>query len=425
MSLASQWKFASFRLDPDNACVWRGTEVVALTPKAFAVLQYLVTHAGQLVTKEALLAAVWSEIAVSEAVLKVCLSEIRKALGDAAKTPRFIATMYRRGYRFIAPVIAVNQPEAQGTVGALQRVTVDHTPSVTPRLIGRQPALAQLHGSLAKALRGVQQIIFVTGEIGIGKTALVEAFVAQVTATTPLLVAHGQCVEHYGSGEAYLPVLKALGRLCQTPRSERLVTLLRQWAPTWLVQMPWLLSPSDRSALQRELLGATQERMLREMAEVLEVLTADTPLVLVLEDLHWSDYATLDLIALLARRREPARLMVLGTYRPADVLVRAHPLQSVKQELHIHGQCEEVCLEFLSLTEVAGYLGMRFPQHGFPDELVQMIHWRTDGNPLFLVNVVESLVAQGLLKQSGERWELQGRLADVAVGDPREPAAHY
>src|SRR5207247_684890 len=115
---------------------------------------------------------------------------------------------------------------------------------------------------------------------------------------------------------------------------------------------------------------------------------------------------------------EPSRLMVLGTYRPVDVMVRGHPLQSVQQELHIHGQCEEVSLTFLSLTEVARYVAMRFPQHGFSDELAQMIHWRTDGNPLFMVNVVESLVAQGLLKQCGARWELRGHLEEVAVEIP-------
>src|SRR4029077_18449210 len=115
-----------------------------------------------------------------------------------------------------------------------------------PGLVGRKTALAQLHGSLEKARQGKRQGMFVTGEIGIGKTALVDAFVAQVTAETPLLVMHGQCVEHYGSGEAYLPVLEALGRLCSATRSERLLALLYQRSPTWLVQMPWLLSPTDR-----------------------------------------------------------------------------------------------------------------------------------------------------------------------------------
>jgi DNA-binding winged helix-turn-helix (wHTH) protein len=178
------------------------------------VLQYLVTHAGQLVTKEALLAAVWPKMTVSEAVLKVCLSEIRKALGDAAKTPQCIATVHRRGYRFIAPVTEVEPAEAQGTAHALQRLPSAATLRVTPGLVGRQAALAQLHSSLAKVIQGQRQVVFVTGEIGMGKTALLDALISQVTAEMSGLVMQGQCVECYGSGDAYLPGLEALGRLC-------------------------------------------------------------------------------------------------------------------------------------------------------------------------------------------------------------------
>src|SRR5262247_4430681 len=148
MSPALQAVFASFRLDPGNACVWHGTEILTLTPKAFAVLHYLVTHAGQLVTKEVLLAVVWPGMAVSEAVLKVCLSEIRKALGDTVKTPRFIATLHRRGYRFIAPVMEAELAEVQGTAGTLQRLPGTTTSQVTSGLVGRKAVLAQLHGSL-------------------------------------------------------------------------------------------------------------------------------------------------------------------------------------------------------------------------------------------------------------------------------------
>src|SRR4029453_12958064 len=160
----SQSVFASFRLDPGNACVWHGTEMLPLTPKAFAVLQYLVAHAGQLVTKEVLLAAVWPGMAVSEGVLKVCLSEILKALGDTVKTPRFIATVHRRGYRFIAPVTEAEPAEAQGTARTLQRLPGAAPSQVTPGLVGRRAALAQLHSSLAKALQGQRQLVFVTGE---------------------------------------------------------------------------------------------------------------------------------------------------------------------------------------------------------------------------------------------------------------------
>jgi DNA-binding winged helix-turn-helix (wHTH) protein len=100
-----QWRFADFRLDPDNACLWRGTQPIALTPKAFDVLQYLVTHADRLVTKDTLLDAVWPETAISDVVVRIAIGELRRALGDTAQAPRFIATVHRRGYRFVAPVM--------------------------------------------------------------------------------------------------------------------------------------------------------------------------------------------------------------------------------------------------------------------------------------------------------------------------------
>ncbi len=336
MTVEKQLIFDPFRFDPDNACVWRGAQAIALTPKAFAVLQYLVAHPGQLATKEALLGTVWPDTAVSDAVLKVCMGEIRKALGDSAKAPHFIATVHRRGYRFIASVTGADRPDAESEVGPEWRTAPDASarpPQATSRgpirLVGREAALIQLHGWLQQARRGERQVVFVTGEPGIGKTAVVEAFVARADADPDLWVAHGQCAAHYGAGEAYMPVLEALGRLCRAPGCERLIALLRQRAPTWLMQMPWLLSAAEREALQRELLGATRERMLREMAEAVEVLTAQTPLLLVLEDLHWSDYATLDLVAFLAQRQEPARLLLIGTYRPVEVIVSGRPLKAV------------------------------------------------------------------------------------------------
>jgi len=153
-----------------------------------------------------------------------------------------------------------------------------------------------------------------------GKTALVDAFVDHVTATSDLWVSHGQCIEQYGAGEPYLPLLEALGRLCRGADGAHLLALLRQHAPSWLRHMPALLTASERERLQRQDTGLTRERMLRELAEVMEVLTAEQPLVLVLEDLHWSDVSTLEWLSYVARRREPARVLILGTYRPVEVI---------------------------------------------------------------------------------------------------------
>ena len=169
-------------------------------------------------------------------------------------------------------------------------------------MVGREADLEHLHGWFQQAIGGARQIIFVTGESGIGKTMLVDRFLDQVATQAGCWLARGQCVEHYGAGEAYLLVLEAIEQLCCEPTHGRVVELLQQQAPTWLVQMPWLLRAAELEALQHRVQGASRERMLREMAVMLEALTAESPLVLMLEDLHCSDYATLDLIAWLARR---------------------------------------------------------------------------------------------------------------------------
>jgi len=129
--------------------------------------------------------------------------------------------------------------------------------------------------------------------------------------------------------------------------------------------------------------------MLRELTELVEALTVETLLVLVLENLHWSDYSTLDSLSHLASRQEPARLLLLGTYRPAEVTASSHPLKTVKQELQTHGRCGELSLGFLSEAAVAKYLAARCAvgtHHLAPlPQLAHIIHQRTDGNPLFMV----------------------------------------
>jgi predicted ATPase len=132
--------------------------------------------------------------------------------------------------------------------------------------------------------------------------------------------------------------------------------------------------------------GATSARMLREIGEALNALTAERPLVLILEDLHWSDYSTLDLISFLATQRAPAQLMLIGTYRNVELIISRHPLKSVKQELLAKQQCEELPLEYLTTDAVSKYLSVRFSGNRFPAGLAGLIHERTDGNPLFMVN---------------------------------------
>jgi len=397
------------QLDLANERLWCGDQARVLRPKTFALLRYLAEHPGQLLTKAALLEALWPETTVSEVVLSVCIRELRQALGDDARIPRFIETVHRRGYRFIGHLPTVH-PSAPPTPSPLR--------ALPPLLPGREAELEALLRGLATALTGARQLLFVTGEAGLGKTTLVDVFLTTAARHGPLWIGRGQCLDYYGAGEAYLPFLEAVERLCRGPGGPDIVEILRQQAPTWLVQMPGLVSPAELEGLQRRVLGTTQERMLREMAEALNVLTAAQPLVLVLEDLHWSDYATLDLLAALARRRETARFLLLGTYRPPDALQRGHPLHTVTHELHMHGQCAELPLTLLSEAAVADYLATRFPEARLPAELARLVHQRTEGNPLFMVSVVEDWVRRGWLAQVDGCWTLRVGLAALAVTVP-------
>jgi DNA-binding winged helix-turn-helix (wHTH) protein len=391
-------RFGPFHLDTENACVWRGSEALHLTPKAFAVLNILLAHPGRLVTKDELWQAVWPGIAVTDAALTVCIREIRQRLHDDARAPRVIETVHRRGYRLIAQTTPVTRVTTAALVSRDWR---------TGPLVGRNAELARLHEDLTRAAGGERRFVFVTGEAGIGKTRVVDAFLAQVAETGGADIARGLCIEYHGSGEPYLPVLDAIGRLCRGPNGERTLSILGRNAPTWLAEMPGVGSTKAPEAPQPLALGATRDRMLREMADALEALTADRPLVLVLEDLHWSDHATLDLIAWLARRREPARLLLLGTYRPVDVIVRAHPLRAVAGELVLHGLSEEMPLELLSEEDVAAYLALRLVGGQVSEALVRVIYQRTDGNPLFVVAAVDALVHQGWLALAGAHWRIR------------------
>jgi DNA-binding winged helix-turn-helix (wHTH) protein len=109
MPHAPQWCFAEFRVDSGNKCLWRGAHAIKLKPRTFDVLSFLVERAGRLVTRTELFAALWSQTYVSETALTNCLSELRKALHDTTKPPRFIETVHRRGYRFIAPIVDSQQ----------------------------------------------------------------------------------------------------------------------------------------------------------------------------------------------------------------------------------------------------------------------------------------------------------------------------
>jgi predicted ATPase/DNA-binding winged helix-turn-helix (wHTH) protein len=410
-----QMSFGPFSLDEANQCVWRDEKAIPLRPKPYAVLKYLIDHAGTLVTKDQLLQSVWPDTFVGDAVLKDCIRQLRDVLEDDPKSPKFIETVHRRGYRFIAAVVEKATPAPSRPVNSYE----PHEP-VLPEteVLDRDEALSQLSGWLDRALNSERQIVFVTGEAGIGKTTLVEAFLKRTAQLHNIWIAKGQCLEQYGAGEAYLPVLDCFSSLGSALHGERIVGHMRANAPNWLAQMPRLFFRSECEDFRENFGGVTRDRMLREMAELIEAITAETPMVLVLEDLHWSDYSTLDLISYLARRRDSSRLLIIGTYRPVEVVLSDHPLKHVKLELQMHKLCHELPLEYLSPAAVAEFLRRKFSTHDFPDNFSPLIHQRTEGNPLFMINVIEYLLDEQIIVETGGTWHVRANLQDTELEVP-------
>lgn len=268
------------------------------------------------------------------------------------------------------------------------------------RMVGREDELAVLQQHLERACTGQRQMLCLTGEPGIGKSTMVDAFLHRMVLPRGVWHALGQCVEQYGPGEVYRPVFEALGRLCRGTAGAAVVAGLRQYAPTWLAQMPGLLPEADYDALRRRWLGVSRAHMLQELVEALDSLSAAQPLVLVFEDLHWSDYATLDFLAVLARRREPARLLVLGTYRPAEAFQTDHPVHRVCQELQRHGLSQELRLDALSEVDVEAYVASRCADLPVSADVPRLLYQRTGGNPLFLITLLDDAVGQG-------QWQAQ------------------
>jgi len=400
-------QFHSFRLDTLNHCLWRGEERVSLAPKAFDVLRYLVEHTDRLVTQDEMLNALWPETYVNPEVIKKYVLGIRKALGDPRDKPEFIETFPRRGYQFIAPVSDVISGAPAGCGIGTKR-----------KMVGREGAMAELEGYLGQALNSQRQVVFITGEAGIGKTTLVDAFHQTIANRPNLRIIRGQCVEGFGGKEAYYPVLEAIGQWVREASGGQVVQTLAKQAPTWLIQFPSLIKTEQREALQKEIHGATRERMVREICEALETLTAQDPLVLILEDLHWVDPSTLDFLSAVARRRGAAKFLLLGTYRPADLILSKSPLKSLKQDLVLHNLGHEINLERLEEPDVAEYLQIHFANGDFPDGFANLIYRHSGGNALFLVNILLDMVKRGLIAQADGSWKLKVSLEDV---EPRVP----
>lgn len=397
-SEAVRIQFDSFILDRSESLLWKHDTVISLTPKSFSVLEYLVMHAGQLVTKDMLFASIWSDVIVTEAALTVCVREIRKALNDSTRRPLYIETVYKRGFRFIAP-LQYHDPPVKEHLNLL---------------VGRQESFSMLINAWETMMaKGYRKLVFLTGEAGIGKTSLLEQFAATYLKGKNCWIAKGQCIEHHGGGEPYLPILDAVNHLCLSYQEEVKATL-EKFSPSVMQYLPNARVSQDNSPLNNQGLTNKSEFLIREITDALEAVSHIKPLVLYLEDLHWCDPSTTEFLSFFAMRQSMANIIILATFRPAEAFVENTALRDLKQNLLVRDLCVQIPLDFLNEEEINQYLTANFSSNNFPQYFSRYLFQQTSGNPLFIKNILSGLESEGILHCSTNVWELAVKIEHLS-----------
>jgi DNA-binding winged helix-turn-helix (wHTH) protein/tetratricopeptide (TPR) repeat protein len=404
-------RFGPYRLDPVQG-LRRGQREVRLTPRSLAVLVLLASHPGRVITKQELFTAVWQDAAVTDSALATCIQEIRRALVDEARHPRFVETVHRRGYRFLAQIV---DDEPSGPPDGLRL-------SGLGLLVGREREVELLIDAFDRARRGTRQLCLISGEPGVGKSAVLAESLARLRRREEVAVTWANCVEQYGSGEPYQPLLDALMRLSRGPRGAETVAALERYAPMWLAQLPGILAPREAAALQQRLVGAVRDRMLRELTNAVETLAANEPLVLAIEDLHWSDPSTLDWISTVAPRIDRAQLLVIATLRPAAGDEVEGPVALLRESLGARRLALEIPLVGLPAEAVTEYVLRALPpapgRSTTFEQLAQRVHHHTGGNPLFMATVLDQLVERGVVTRVPDGWVAGDGIEDADLGIP-------
>jgi predicted ATPase len=287
--------------------------------------------------------------------------------------------------------------------------------------IGRRPTVgrcqewAALRAGFEEAAAGRGLLLCVTGEPGLGKTTLVESFLEELAASSQIwALARGRCSERLAGAEAYLPFLEALDSMLQGEGGAWAAHTMKLLAPTWYVQLAPLAG--DDPSLARvlaEARGASQERRKRELGVFMQEVSRQRPLVVFLDDIHWADPSSVDLLAYLGSKCPGLRVLLVLTYRPSDLLRSQHPFVPVKLELQGRGVCREITLPFLSRNDFDRYLALSFAGHQFPEELGAILHARTEGNPLFMVDLLRYLCDRRAIVQDHGHWALVRAMPDL------------
>ena len=331
MEQNNTYAFGAFQLDTATQLLCNEESCVTVTPKVYRLLLYFLLHSERLISHEELFETVWDGRIVDDSALRLAVNSLRNVLHDESKSPQYISTVSKRGYRFLAEV----------TVKERYRIAVASEASLmhyrakaqaSPAGLEHTRELAELVNAFQQASNGERRLVFLCGEQGIGKTALLDTFLAKVQHSN-LSVLRARCVQMSCITEPFLPLLEALERRCREPNGKLLIERLNQVAPTWLYQMLNVLDPVESVMLQSKVWHINSGRMLREGADFFETLGKDSTFILILDNSQWCDIFTLDLLNFLMFRCSMAKLLIILSYRPGGNSPGVRRIDQMRTEL--------------------------------------------------------------------------------------------
>lgn len=343
MKQNNTYTFGPFRLDTATQLLWNDETNVRLTPKVYRLLLYFLVHSGRLISHEELFDTVWEGRIVDDSALRLAINSLRNVLGDERKSPYYISTVSKRGYCFLAEVTV---KEHFVIAEANEANPLQYQPQIYifPARFEYLKELTELQEVFQLTSNGERRLVFLNGEQGIGKTALLDRFLAKVQ-YPGLAVLHARCVQMRGVAEPFLPLLEALELRCRESFGSSLIEWLNHLAPTWLYQMLNLLEPEEIVMLQPKVTHINTGRMLREGADFFEALSNNSTLVLILDNAHWSDEFTLDLLYFLMFRYSSAKLLIIISYRSCEEGPVSRRIAEMRAELFTRGLCQELTIQ--------------------------------------------------------------------------------